>query len=331
MADKLIAFFNTHDDAERAQSELESAGFDHDDARIFSQNGPSFWRDMKEAFGFADERDRYLYDEAAKRGATALLVDFDDADSPSAQTAIQILQRHNPLDLEGSANQTASQTTTAQSAAAASRTTRAAAQTQASATRTQEGNQVVPVVEEKLQVGKRVVNRGGVRIHTKITERPVQEEVSLRQERVNVERRPVDRPVSSADEAFRDRTVEVQAHGEEAVVGKQARVVEEVVINKNVEQNKQTVRDTVRRSDVEVEKLNPNDVGQTRTTGATAGNFSADDFAAELARDQRYRGRDWQSIENDARTTYQQRYPQGTWDRMKDEISRGYNRLRTKV
>jgi uncharacterized protein (TIGR02271 family) len=335
MADKLIAFFNTHDEAERVQNELESAGFDHDDARIFSQNGPSFWRDVKEAFGFADERDRYLYDEAARRGATALLVDFDDADSPSAQTALQIIQRHHPLDLEGDAKQAsakgaAGQVTTAQ-ASTATRSTHPASTTTAGAMRSQEGKQVVPVVEEKLQVGKRVVNRGGVRIHTKITERPVQEEVSLQQERVNVERRPVDRPVSNADEAFRDRTVEVQTRGEEAVVGKQARVVEEVVVNKDVEQRKQTVRDTVRRSDVEVEKVNPEEVGQTRTTSATGGTFSADDFAAELARDQRYRGRDWSTIENDARTTYQQRYPQGAWDRMKDEISRGYDRLRQKV
>ena len=331
MADKLIAFFNTHDEAERVQDELESAGFDHDDARIFSQNGPSFWRDVKEAFGFADERDRYLYDEAARRGATALLVDFDDADSPSAQTALQIIQRHHPIDLEGGANQSSAQGATAQVAATQATATRSTQPTSTAATRSQEGKQVVPVVEEKLQVGKRVVNRGGVRIHTKITEKPVQEQVNLQQERVNVERRPVDRPVTNADEAFRDRTVEVQTRGEEAVVGKQARVVEEVVVNKDVEQRQQTVRDTVRRSDVEVEKLNPDEVGQTRSMSAGSANFSADDFAAEVARDQRFQGRDWNSIENDVRTTYQQRYPQGAWDRMKDEISRGYNRLRQKV
>src|SRR4051812_28356292 len=143
MADKLIAFFNTHDEAERVQNELESAGFDHDDARIFSQNGPSFWRDVKEAFGFADERDRYLYDEAARRGATALLVDFDDADSPSAQSALQIIQRHHPLDLEGSANQSSAQGATAKVAAtqatAAARATQQASAPAAGTTRSQEG------------------------------------------------------------------------------------------------------------------------------------------------------------------------------------------------
>src|SRR5690348_16281486 len=99
MADKIVAFFHSHDEAERAQDDLERAGYDHHDARVFSQNGPSFWRDVKEAFGFADTEDRALYDEAARRGAVALLVDLDDADA-DAQTALQILQRHNPMDLE---------------------------------------------------------------------------------------------------------------------------------------------------------------------------------------------------------------------------------------
>ncbi|MDJ0390496.1 YsnF/AvaK domain-containing protein [Roseomonas sp. E05] len=115
------------------------------------------------------------------------------------------------------------------------------------------GEEVIPVVEEQLRVGKRDAERGRVRVRSYVQERPVTESVTLRQEHVNVERRNVDRPMTDADDAFRERTIEATEHGEEAVVSKEARVVEEVTINKDSTQHEETVRDTVRRQDVEVE------------------------------------------------------------------------------
>jgi len=112
--------------------------------------------------------------------------------------------------------------------------------------------EVIPVVEEQLQVGKRAVEHGRVRVRSYVTEQPVSEQVSLREENVNVERRPVDRPITGAD-AFQERTIEMTEQGEEAVVSKEARVTEEVVLDKDVEQRSQTVQDTVRRTEVEVE------------------------------------------------------------------------------
>ncbi|MDB4971699.1 MAG: hypothetical protein JWN48_40 [Myxococcaceae bacterium] len=111
------------------------------------------------------------------------------------------------------------------------------------------------VVEEELAVGTRVVQRGGVRVHSYVEERPVEELVRLREERLSVERRPADRVLSQPNAAFNERSVEVVAEGEEAVVEKRARVVEEVVVNKELEEREQTIRDTVRRKDVEVEAV----------------------------------------------------------------------------
>jgi len=114
----------------------------------------------------------------------------------------------------------------------------------------------LPVIEEELKVGKREVRRGGVRVYTRTTERPVEEQVNLREERATVERRPVDRPVSDADSAaFQDKTIEVRETVEEPVVSKTARVVEEVLIGKEVRERTETVGDIVRRTDVEVEQL----------------------------------------------------------------------------
>jgi len=87
-----------------------------------------------------------------------------------------------------------------------------------------------------------------------VVETPVQEQVNLRQERVSVERRAVDRPVTGGDEAlFRDRTIDAVERSEEAVVSKDARVKEEVVVKKDVEDQTQIVHDKVRRTEVDVE------------------------------------------------------------------------------
>ena len=68
-----------------------------------------------------------------------------------------------------------------------------------------------------------------------------------------MERRPVNCPLSANERSFEDRTIEVEQRGQEAVVSKEARVKEEVVVNKDVQQRNQKVSDTVRRTEVEVE------------------------------------------------------------------------------
>ncbi len=114
---------------------------------------------------------------------------------------------------------------------------------------------VIPIIEEELQVGKREVQGGGVRVQTHVTEKPVEEQVTLREEHVKVDRHPVDRAVTDSDLAnFKEGEINVTTRAEEPVVAKQARVVEEVEIGKEVTERQETVRDTVRRTDVDVEE-----------------------------------------------------------------------------
>ena len=128
------------------------------------------------------------------------------------------------------------------------------------------GNETIPIVEERLNVGKRVTDHGRVRVRSYAVERPVEEQVNLRQETVQVERRPVDRAPTEGDEAlFAERTIEAVEHNEEAVVSKEARVVEEVGLRKEGSQRTETVSDTVRRTEVEVEDERGN-VSRTGTT-----------------------------------------------------------------
>jgi uncharacterized protein (TIGR02271 family) len=121
---------------------------------------------------------------------------------------------------------------------------------------TREGEMVLPVIEEEIRINKRAIESGGVRVRTHVEERPVEERVTLHEERVHVERRPVNEFVAAGDtEAFKEGVVEVSLMGEEVVARKQARVVEEVVINKETVAHEETIRDTVRRTDVEVEQI----------------------------------------------------------------------------
>jgi uncharacterized protein (TIGR02271 family) len=114
------------------------------------------------------------------------------------------------------------------------------------------------VIEEQLRVGKREVNRGGARVRSYVEERPVSESVTLREEHVNVERRPVDQPITSRDADkegfFEERSVEMQAKGEEAVIGKEARIREEVVVQKSANERTEQVEDTVRNTNVQVDQ-----------------------------------------------------------------------------
>jgi uncharacterized protein (TIGR02271 family) len=121
------------------------------------------------------------------------------------------------------------------------------------------GRQRVPRVEEELAVRKREVARGGVRVTSSVSERPVEETVRLREERVEVDRRPVDRRLrpEEAAAAFEEKTVEMTETEEEVEIGKEARVVEEVTLAKQAQEREETVRDKVRRTDVEVERIEP--------------------------------------------------------------------------
>ena len=118
------------------------------------------------------------------------------------------------------------------------------------------GEIALPVIEERIMVGKRTIESGGVRVQTHVTERPVEETVTLREEHVHVERRPANRPIDlTAEGALRGGVIEVSEMAEEVVVAKQARVVEEVVVGKEIIERQETIRDTVRRTDVEIEEI----------------------------------------------------------------------------
>ena len=112
------------------------------------------------------------------------------------------------------------------------------------------------MIEETLEVGKNKVS-AGKRLTTEVSEREVQETVTLHEESVEVERTRADRTLKpeEANKAFKETTVEVTAFTEKPVVSKEAHVVEEVSLSKNSGERDMTVSGTVRRQDVTVEEI----------------------------------------------------------------------------
>lgn len=136
--------------------------------------------------------------------------------------------------------------------------TGSAAGTDYADTRVEAGEQVIPIVQEELEVGKRQVNRGGVRVYSHVVETPVTENISLHDEKILVERRPVNRAANENDFSAGSNVVELTATGEEAVVGKRSRVVEEVTVGKVGTDRTEQINDTVRHTEVDVEELPAN-------------------------------------------------------------------------
>jgi uncharacterized protein (TIGR02271 family) len=302
------------------------------------------------------EEDANMYAEGVRRGGT--LVTAQVADN-LADRAAAIMDREGIVDLDtagstwrqsGWKSFDANAKPYSTSEIESFRTSRPAVNEARTKTQTRDQNQaeaVLPVIEEELQVGKRQVQRGGVRVHTNIEETPVEEQVTLHSETVNVERRQVDRPISDADTtAFKEQSFELTETDEEAVVSKQARVVEEVVVNKETQDRTETVRDTVRRQDVHVHEEGAqqavNASGYDRydadfrrhfqTSYANSG-YTYEQYGPtyrygyNLASSERTRGKDWDAIQADARQTWEERNP-GTWEQFKDSIRYAWDRAR---
>jgi len=198
------------------------------------------------------------------------------------------------------------------------------------------GEQVIPVVDEFMRVGKREVGTGNVKVATHVVSRPVQENVTLRQEQVSVERRPVNRDVSAADTArMQDQSIEMTARSEEAVVAKVARVVEEIVLRKDVAQKTETVRDTVKHTEVQIDDDTVNagrhrqhfDARYAKTTGASYDQYTpAYNFGHAMRQDSRFHGNDWSEVEPRARSAWEERNP-GTWDSFKEAVQHAWTKV----
>jgi uncharacterized protein (TIGR02271 family) len=222
----VIGLFDNRSLAQTVAQELIGAGFDRGDIRLASSE--SEFKDATAHMNLSRDETGY-YTGEIRRGASAVTA----ATSPDrAERAVRIMNTHKAK-------------AAGRAGAEGEREMRA------------EREMTFPVIEEELRIGKRMVEHGGVHIYSHVTERPVEQRVNLREERIKVEHRRADRIASEQDMSmFREgREVDLTEMSEEAVIAKEPHVVEEVVISKEIVDHPETIRDTVRRTDVEVERL----------------------------------------------------------------------------
>ena len=214
------------------------------------------------------EADANVYAEGVRRGGSLVTVRADEMQADRIEAILNGRTYVDPAARRAEYEQTGWRgydATAAAPAAATAATTASTARMGTTAAVADTGD-TVKVVEERLVVGKREVEQGGVRVHAHVVETPVEEQVSLHEERVTIERRPVNRPAVPGDIGTGSRTLEAVARAEEAVVAKEARVVEEIGIRKEATDRVETVRDSVRKTEVEVEDTTAT---TARTTGTT--------------------------------------------------------------
>lgn len=245
MTRTITALFETRADAESARTELCNASIDKTDIRIIDQSNSAaasqeslgFWASIKNAM--LPDDDRRAYEEGVRRGGFLLTADVDEM---SADRAITALESANAINLD-----------------------------ERSATWRQEGwkpdadSARLPVAEEKLVVGKREVDRGGTRLRSYVTEKPVHEQIALRKEQVDLQRKPVDRKLAPGEaDPFRERSIEMTATNEEAVVGKETRIIEEVGLRKTSHDRVEDIEDNVRQTKVTEERIGNRDTAPAR-------------------------------------------------------------------
>jgi len=300
MAQTVVGFFDTAAEAQQAAQQLAAAGFSLEsvDVAQSSQGGnrgnyynsastntgadrdPSDYQNtsgtvtegaadaagrtgdsignfFSNLFGGDDDDDARRYTHVARNTGSIVTVHVSSAEH--AHRAAEILDDAGAVDVDERASQSGYQSNNL--AAGSDTVTNANTEGQVSA----------QVIEENLQVGKRVEQTGGARLRSRIVERPVEANVRLREEHVTVQRNPVDRPATDADfAAFKEGDIEITESAERAVVGKEARVVEEVTLGKEVTEREETIHDTVRKTEVDVEQLPSS--GTTNTTNTNNSN-----------------------------------------------------------
>jgi uncharacterized protein (TIGR02271 family) len=274
--EKVVTVYDTLPHAEKAVTILKAAGYNDSDISVVNQRTleahgadeveirePGLWRRL---FGSTVlDHEATVYGRTVENGGVVVTVRVASSDVPRV---MGLLDTHNPVDvLKRAATVGAIPATLVAKAAAAGAGVASAVGAAAStapvsatakavaATASPSASDVIRLAEEQLNVGKRLVQDGSTRIRRFVTEKPVEASVTLHEEHAQVLRRAITDPGYIADVDWSDRTIEVTESAEQAVVSKNSRVVEEVVVRKEGTDRVETIKDKVRRQELEVERL----------------------------------------------------------------------------
>jgi uncharacterized protein (TIGR02271 family) len=257
--EKVVALYDTNAGAQAAWKTLRAAGYAESDISVIRDEGeaeraglhePGVWQRL---FGHdLEHHEAAVLSRSLREGSAIVSVRVPESE---ASKVMSLLDSHKPVDLldrakvyglMGTAEATKAATTSALPSKAID-------------------EQVVRLAEEQLNIGKRVIDAGLTRVRRIVVEKPVDANVTLHEEHVEILRRAISEPGYAKDIDWSDKTIEVAETAEEAVIDKTARIAEEVVIRKTGSDHVQTVHDKVRRQQIDVERV-PAGVGAPTKT-----------------------------------------------------------------
>ncbi len=251
--EKIVAVYDTVAHAEAAVNTLKSAGYPASDISVIKNEGSTldpafsetgFWQRLfGNDIGF---RDAALYGQTVRGGGAIVSVRVLESEAPDV---IDLLDAHQPVDL---VDRTRAFGSTHAPKVAVPPPTAGTAPRSAVLERDEE---VVRLAEEQLDVSKRRVESGKARVRRYVVERPVQANVTLHEEHVEIMRRTISEPGYPKNVDWSEQIIEVAETAEEPVVNKTVRVTEEVVIRKKGSDHAETIKDTVRRQELDVERV----------------------------------------------------------------------------
>lgn len=358
----VVGVYDNYSDAKGAVEALIGAGFSRSRIQLNPESDSAGTASMtqdqdsggiggffRSLFGGNDQDEQYrdVYSESVRRGHYVLTVNAQSQHDVGVVT--DIMNRFNAVDIDERASHWKSQGWSNYDDSAPRYTNEEITADRASyssqnSSRNLSGEKRIPVVEEEMKIGKREVERGGVRVFSRVRETPVNESVQLREEHVKVERNPVNKSASQADmNAFKEESIELREKSEEPVVSKSARVVEEVVVKKEATERTEKINDTVRRTDVEVENLSASNSARSGTMydtefrdhwktnfGSSGGRYEdyepAYNYGSSMASSDRYRDAQWDEMEPQLRSDWEATHPGSKWDKVKDAVRYGSQR-----
>jgi uncharacterized protein (TIGR02271 family) len=257
----IVAVYDTAEHAQAARRALEKAGFPSSDISILNKDRlASGGREIRDAGiwqrlfgGEIREHEAEVYGRTVSGGGVVLSVRVPDT---QVAHATGILDVHKPVDIPERASNLGVISSTAKAAGSIPTTPLAPRQsvTPVAQQAGKSDDEVVRLAEEHLEVGKRKIETGVARIRRFVTTKAVDAPVTLHEEHAEVMRRAISDPAFVADVDWSDKSIEVIETSEEPVVSKTARIAEEVVVSKAGSDRTETVHDTVRRQQVEVER-----------------------------------------------------------------------------
>jgi len=314
----VIALFDDRNEAMSAYAALQDEGFAQADLDILTNDDKEDEPKLAKMREYIPEPDVNVYLQGVEDGGTIITANVADS---AVERAAGVMSSFNMVNIKERA---------------------ATMQGIYQLSDPAQNENVLEVIEEDLQVGKEEVERGRMRIYTVIKEREVEQDVKLRDETLKVSRRVVNRRVDINPDLFKQKSFEMVEIDEIAKVSKTARVVEEVSLGKEVVENIQTIKETLRRQDVEVEEVRTgrtfeeydSDFRNFYTTNLAQSGVTYEEltpaykYGYQLATNEPFRSSPWSAVEADAQRIWENKNP-GTWEQNKAIVKYVWEKVRS--